>query len=108
MAETTQADMGTPRGGPGNPPVKAPDEPAHWLVNPKTIRSIWILFGVVLALTVAGDFFVHPHGHFGIDATFGFYAWIGLLTCLGMILLAKALGIFLKRPDDYYESEAEK
>ncbi len=108
MAEQTQADTGTPMGAPGNPPVKSPDEPVHWLVKPETIRSIWILFGVVLALTVSGDIFVHRLGHFGVDATFGFFAWNGLLTCLGMILLAKALGFFLKRPDDYYESEAEE
>lgn len=97
-----------PVGAPGNPRVKAADEPTHWLVKPETIRSIWIGFGVILALTVAGDLFVHHHEHFGIDDSFGFYAWYGFLTCLGMVVAAKVLGIFLKREDTYYEGEVEE
>lgn len=98
MAEPTQ---------PGSPPRAAPDEPTHWLVKPETIRTIWIVFGVILAAIVAGDFVVHHHEHFGIDATFGFYAWYGFVTCVAMVVGAKVLGIFLKRPDDYYEPAGE-
>jgi len=89
---------------PGNPPTKAPDEPTHWLVKPETIRRLWIGSSVILAFFVAGDLFVHHHEHFGIDATFGFYAWYGFATCVGMVVGAKLLGIFLKRKDIYYES----
>lgn len=75
----------------------------HWLVRPKTIRILQVVFGVILALTVAADFFIHQHEDFGIEGSFGFYAWFGLLTCVGMIVFAKVLSIFLKRPDTYYD-----
>ncbi len=91
---------------PGNPPRKAPDEPEHWLVKPETIRKLWIGSSVVLALIVAGDLFVDHYEYFGIDATFGFYAWYGFVTCVAMVVGAKLLGIFLKRKDVYYDGAA--
>ena len=75
----------------------------HWLVRSNTIRWLWIAFSLILALTVLPDFFLSHHSHFGIDSTFGFNAWYGLVTCVGMIMLAKFLGIFLKRQDTYYD-----
>jgi len=79
----------------------------HWLVRPATIRKLWIGGGVVLAALVLADALIHPHALFGIDGTFGFYAWYGLVTCMAMVLVAKGLGVFLKRPDDYYRAEGE-
>ncbi|MEE4303850.1 MAG: hypothetical protein V2J19_06805 [Wenzhouxiangella sp.] len=87
-------------------PEKQPDHD-HWLVRPKTIRLLWWIFGVILALTVAGQFFVHFHAYFGVDGWFGFYAVYGFLTCVGMVVGAKLLGFVLKRPDDYYFRETE-
>lgn len=75
----------------------------HWLVRARTIRLLWIGFIVVLTLLVLADLFIHPHPLFGIDGTFGFFAWYGLLTCVAMILVAKVLGFLLKRPDTYYD-----
>jgi UPF0716 family protein affecting phage T7 exclusion len=34
---------------------------------------------------------------------FGFAAWFGFLACVGLVALAKALGVILKRPDTYYD-----
>lgn len=92
---------------PGNPPHAAPDEPTHWLVKPETIRMLWIVFGVILAAVAAGDLFVKHYEHFGIDGTFAFYAWYGFVTCVAMVVGAKLLGIFLKRPDHYYQPASE-
>lgn len=75
----------------------------HWLARPGTIRILWIVFAVILILTVVPDFVIHQHDDFGIEGTFGFYAWYGLLTCIGMIVASKVLSIFLKRPDSYYD-----
>ena len=75
----------------------------HWLLRRSTIRLLWILFSALLTLLVLADFLIHPHGLFGIDGTFGFYSWYGLLTCVAMVLLAKALGVLLKKPDSYYD-----
>lgn len=81
-----------------------PDEKArHWLVRPRTIRRLRIGGGVMLAGLVLADFLVHGHPSFGVDGTFGFYAWYGLITCMAMVLVAKGLGVLLKRRDDYYD-----
>jgi hypothetical protein len=77
----------------------------HWLVRPDTIRKLWIGFIVVLALTVLADAFVSHDAHLGIDGSFGFAAWYGFLACTALILIAKLIGVFLKRPDDYYRKD---
>jgi hypothetical protein len=38
-----------------------------------------------------------------LDTRIGFFAWYGFVTCAAMVVGAKVLGIFLKRPDDYYD-----
>jgi hypothetical protein len=75
----------------------------HWLTRPETIKKLWWFFILVLAATVASEFFVAHEAHFGLDGTFGFNAWYGFLTCAAMILVAKLIGLVLKRPDTYYE-----
>lgn len=80
------------------------DASKHWLVRPASIRKLWVLFIAILALSVAAQIIWHVHGHFGLDETFGFAAWYGFVTCVAMIVVAKVLGIFLKRRDDYYDA----
>ena len=75
----------------------------HWLVRPETIRKLWIGGSVMLALLVAVEFLVHPHGYFGIDDTFAFNAWFGFAACVAMVVGAKGLGFLLKREDTYYD-----
>jgi len=77
----------------------------HWLVRKKTIVLLWRVGLMILFLLVMADFFVHAHPYFGIDGSFGFYSWFGLITCIAMVLVAKALAIFLKRKDTYYDNE---
>ncbi|HEX9625525.1 MAG TPA: hypothetical protein VGA00_01145 [Acidiferrobacterales bacterium] len=75
----------------------------HRLTRPETIRKLWIAFIAVLALTLAPNFFMHPHAAFGVDGTFGFGAWFGFGACVALIVFAKLLGILLKRRDTYYD-----
>ena len=75
----------------------------HWLARPATIRLLWRVFIAVLALTVAAEFLVAHHPHFKVEALPGFGAWYGFLACAGMIVFAKGLALFLKRPDTYYQ-----
>lgn len=75
----------------------------HWLVRPETIRLLWYVGIAILAITVLMDLVVEHHPHFGIDGTFGFAAWFGFLSCVVLVAFAKGLGVFLKRPDTYYE-----
>lgn len=78
----------------------------HWLARPETIRGLWRVFIAVLALTVLAEFFVVHNPHFRVEEVIGFGAWYGFLACAGLILFAKGLAIFLKRPDTYYDKGA--
>ena len=75
----------------------------HWLVRPKTIRWLWIVSSVILALTVLAQLFVKSDAHFGIDGWLGFAAGFGFLACAVMVFGAKILGMVLKRRDNYYD-----
>lgn len=79
----------------------------HWLDKPRNVRLLWRLFLVALALTVLAELAVTPHPHFMIEALFGFHALYGFLACVAMIVVAKALGLLLKRSDRYYEADDE-
>ena len=84
-------------------PETKPDR-KHWLVRPENIRKLWIVFITVLAVVALLDFAIHPHAEFGLDGTTFFYSWYGFATCVGMVVFAKLLGIFLKREDTYYDN----
>lgn len=79
----------------------------HWLDEPRNVRLLWRGFLAVLATTVLVELAVVLHPHFGVDGLFGFHAIYGFLACLAMIVVAKALGVLLKRPDSYYEGHDE-
>lgn len=74
------------------------------LEDPATIRTLWIVALVVLALLAAADVFVHHHAHFDVDGYPGFYSGYGLLVCVAMVLFSKfVVGLVLKRRDTYYD-----
>ena len=82
-------------------PMKRPEDDA-WLARPSTIRLLWQVFAVILALSVAAQLLFPVKGYFGIDGWLGFGAIYGFLSCLAMVLFAKVLGGFLKRTETYY------
>lgn len=74
------------------------------LEDPATIRMLWVVSLVVLALLVVADGAVEHHPHFGVDGSFGFHAWYGFAVCAGMVLISKfVVGLLLKRKDTYYD-----
>ncbi len=75
----------------------------HWLDEPRNVARVWWGFLGVLAVTVAAEVFVPLHPHFAVERLFGFHAAFGLLACVALVVLAKGLGLVLKRPDTYYE-----
>lgn len=75
----------------------------HWLVRPASIRLMWRLLIAVLVFLVALQLVVEVKGYFLVDGWFGFGAVFGFLSCLAMVLVAKGLGVLLKRPESYYE-----
>lgn len=74
----------------------------NWLVRPTTIKLLWRVFIVILALTVLAQLVIKVKGYFGVDDWFGFAAAFGFLSCVAMVLLAKVLGFVLKRDENYY------
>lgn len=76
----------------------------HWLVRPHTIRALWYIFIAVLTGTVIADIVLHKHAYFAIDGIFGFFAWYGFATCAAFIIVAKLIGVVLKRKDRYYDN----
>jgi len=78
------------------------EQQVHWLMRPKTIRLIWTVFIIILAFTVIAQLVIPVKGYFGVDNWFGFAALLGFFSCVAMVLVAKLLGMILKRGDTYY------
>jgi uncharacterized membrane protein len=83
------------------------DESIHWLVRPATIRKLWYVFSIVLAVVVVAQAVIPVKGYFGVDGWFGFGAVYGFVSCLLMVLVAKVLGVILKRPQGYFRDTAD-
>jgi hypothetical protein len=66
------------------------------------IRRLWQIFIAILALTLLAQFVIDVHPHFTVEQAFGAYAIYGFAACAALILIARAIGLLLKRPDDYY------
>lgn len=79
----------------------------HWLDEPRNVKRLWRGFLAFLAATVAAGFFLTLHPHFDVDALPAFYAVYGFLACAAMIIVAKGIGMLLKRPDTYYKADDE-
>lgn len=75
----------------------------HWLARAATIKLLWRVFAAVLVVLVLAQAVIYVKGYFGVDGWFGFGAAYGFLSCLAMVLFAKALGYVLKRDEDYYD-----
>jgi hypothetical protein len=68
-----------------------------------SVRRLWQVFIALLALTVAAELFVEAQPHFAVERVFGFNALYGFASCAALILVAKATGVLLKRPDTHYD-----
>jgi len=84
------------------------DPNKHWLYRKSSLPWLWRFLIGILVLSLLPEFFVHHHAYFAeqgttIEASFGFHAWYGFITCALMVVAAKVLGIFLKRKDNYYD-----
>ena len=83
------------------------DQEGHWLVRRRTIKLLWWVFAVLLALTVVLQLASPIKGYFVVDGWLGFGAVFGFLSCLVMVLAAKGLGYLLKRREDYYDDRED-
>lgn len=77
----------------------------EYLENPENIKKLRKLLYISLALAVAIDLFVHRERVvFLWDKLPGFSAVYGLISCILIILVSKALGHkWLMKREDYYD-----
>jgi hypothetical protein len=90
-----------------NEMARGQDRPGDdaWLARPSTIRLLWRVFAVVLAVSVAVQLLFPVKDTFGVDGWLAFGAVFGFLSCIAMVLFAKGLGWFLKRGGSYYREQ---
>jgi len=78
-------------------------ERRHWLDRKENVtkvaRGLYLLCGVLVLL----DLFIHRHAVVGVDGWFAFYALYGFVGSVGLVMTAKLLRLWLKRPEDYYD-----
>ena len=67
------------------PEAVAPD--SNWLIRPRTIKLLWWVFAIILAMTVFAQIFISIHDYFTVDGWFAFYAIFGFVSCLALSLL---------------------
>jgi hypothetical protein len=82
--------------------MKNPEKP-RWLDHKQNVTkvywSVWIVCGLLLAV----EPLVHKHGEFSFEEWFGFHGFFGFVACVLLVLAAKGLRVWLKRPEVYYE-----
>ena len=79
--------------------------------EPTVSRKFWIALWLTCVVSVLLELRVHRHEHFessdsvfaSATNVFGFYVALGFLACCSAILLAKGLGLLLKKKEDYYD-----
>jgi hypothetical protein len=73
-------------------------------------KLFWRLYWVVLGLSIILDFiwlYLHAfHYHFSFQYLPQFFAILGLIGCMLLILIAKALGIIIIVDEDYYQEKS--
>lgn len=45
------------------------------------------------------------HAHFPLEESFGFQAWFGFVAFVVIVFLGRALRLFVRRDEDYYDND---
>ncbi|MEE9315147.1 MAG: hypothetical protein V3V02_10910 [Rhizobiaceae bacterium] len=77
-----------------------------WVEKPENIKRMIIGLGILCLLLFLGDFIIHRHGHFEIEAFPGFYGVFGFLAFSFIIFATKVLRMVIGRDEDYYAPNA--
>jgi len=75
-------------------------------------RLFWRLYVICLVGSLILDFiwlYTHAfHYHFSFQNLPQFFALFGLFGCMLLILIAKAMGIFIVVDEDYYQKKSRR
>lgn len=75
------------------------------LERPSVIKRLWIFLYIVCGLTLIPELFLQREPHFPFAGIWGFYAFLGFVSCALLILISKLMGLFLKKDEDYYQKK---
>jgi hypothetical protein len=73
-----------------------------WVDKPGSDKKIVGALIVACLIVMGLSWTYTPYGQFVVEYYRGFYALYGFVMFVGLILIAKALRYFVKRPEDYY------
>ena len=77
-----------------------------WFTKTKNANKIFLGLALVCFVLFLADFTYNKHGHFHIEEIPGFYGAYGFFMFTALILVAKALRLLIKRPENYYGDKA--
>ena len=77
-----------------------------WFTDPANANKIFGVLAGICLMTFLADFTYKKYGHFAVEYIPGFYAAYGFVMFTALILAAKSLRMFLKRPEDFYGKKA--
>ena len=75
-----------------------------FLDKPKNVTLIVYGLHALCALLFLADFFYKKKYYVSAEGIPGFYALYGFIMCVGLVLGARTMRIFLMRDEDYYGS----
>ena len=77
-----------------------------WFTKTKNANKLFLGLALLCFALFLVDFTYQKHGHFHIEEIPGFYGAYGFFMFTALILVAKALRLLIKRPENYYGDKA--
>jgi hypothetical protein len=71
--------------------------------KPKNVKRFLTGFYISLVVLLIVDFFINKHGDFPWEHIPDFFAVYGFISCVGLIFIAKALRLIVKKDENYYD-----
>ena len=77
-----------------------------WVDRPGSATTVFRVLAGLCALVFVLDFTYEKHGYFAVENLPGFFGVYGFVMFTGLIIAAKTLRFFIKRPEDFYKETA--
>lgn len=71
--------------------------------KPENVKRFLGIFYLSLVVLLIIDFFIPKHAEFPWESFPDFFAVYGYISCVLLIFIAKALRIFIKKDENYYD-----
>lgn len=82
-------------------------ERKYWLDEDRNVHKLLLSLTAVCVVLLLWDLLpekvYHRHPHFDQESWFGFYVWLGALSCVVLAIVSKVLRTLAHRAEDYYD-----